>query len=227
MRTQRGILLASASPRRRELVTWLGFPVRAQAVEVDETPHPGEDPAAYVRRLAEAKARAGAPWAPEGWVVVGGDTAVVAEGQILGKPADAAEARAMLTRLRGRTHQVLSGVAVYRPTDDALWATVVTTQVHMRPLSDAEIEAYIATGDPLDKAGAYAIQNRAFQVVAGIEGCYANVVGLPLCHLAQGVAALLGPPDPGLPQQCMRTFGYNCAVYARIFPLRARTNRRV
>ncbi len=215
---QKGILLASGSPRRREMIGWLGYPVRAQAVPVDEQPLADEPPRAYVRRLATAKAQAGAPYAPPGWVVVGGDTAVIFQGRILGKPRDEGEAHAMLRALRGRAHQVLSGVAVYRPADGALWSTVVATTVHMRPLSDAEIAAYVASGDPLDKAGAYAVQNAAFRPVARIEGCYANVVGLPLCHLAQGIACLLGPPDAALPSRCTATFGYNCPIADQVFP---------
>jgi len=218
MKPSSGILLASTSPRRRELVSWPGFPVQTRAVAVDERPRPGETPPDYVQRLAIAKARAGGPLAPRGWVVVGGDTVVVLRGRILGKPAHEDEARAMLRALRGREHRVFGGVAVYRPEDGALWSTWVATRVHMRPLSDAELEAYIADGDPLDKAGAYAIQNRTFRPVERIEGCFANVVGLPLCHLAQGIAALLGPPDPHLPWRCQATFGYNCPIYPEIFP---------
>ncbi len=218
---KQGILLASGSPRRRQLIAWLGFPVVGQAVDVDERVQPGEPPDGYVRRLAETKARAGKAWAPPGWVVVGGDTAVVLQGRVLGKPRDAAEAQAMLQALRGRPHDVVSGVAVFRPADGALWSTVVRTRVYLRALSDAEIEAYIASGDPMDKAGAYAIQNQDFRPVERIEGCYANVVGLPLCHLAQGVVTLLGAPDAQVPFQCQRTFGYNCPIYARVFPKQA------
>ncbi|HEY58930.1 MAG TPA: septum formation inhibitor Maf [Anaerolineae bacterium] len=214
-----GIVLASGSPRRRDLVTWLGFPVVGRAVDVDERRLPEESPARYVRRLAEQKARAGAIGAPAGWVVVGGDTAVVFQGRVLGKPRDGVEARHMLEALRGRPHQVLSGVAVYRPADEALWSTVVGTRVFMRAMSDAELEAYIASGDPMDKAGAYAIQNQDFHPVERIEGCYANVVGLPLCHLAQGLAALLGPPRHQVALQCQRAFGYNCPIHERVFPV--------
>lgn len=219
MRQEAGIVLASGSPRRRELVTWLGFPVIGRAVEVDERRLPDEPPARYVRRLAEQKAQAGANETPEGWVVVAGDTAVVFQGRVLGKPRDADEARAMLQALRGRAHEVLSGVAVYRPADGALWSTVVRTPVFMRALSDAEVTAYLASGDPMDKAGAYAIQNQAFHPVERIEGCYANVVGLPLCHVAQGLAVLLGPPRQQVALQCQRAFGYNCPIHERVFPL--------
>lgn len=213
-----GVVLASGSPRRREMIAWLGYPVRVQPVSVDETPRPDEPPAAYVTRLAQAKARAAAPGVPPGWVAVGGDTAVVLDGRILGKPADAAEARAMLTALRDRSHQVLSAVAVFRPQDGQTWHAVVTSTVVMRPYSMAEMEAYIASGDPFDKAGGYAVQHPTFRPAARVGDCFANVVGLPLCHLAQGLARLLGPPDPTVPRRCMAAFGYNCAIYARIFP---------
>ncbi len=214
-----GVLLASNSPRRRAMIGWLGYPTRTRGVHVDETPLPGETPAAYVERLAIAKAQAAAAWAPPGWVTVGGDTAVVLEGRILGKPQNAAAARAMLTALRGRAHQVLTGVAVLRPQDGALWHTVVTTTVHMRPYTAEEMEAYIASGDPFDKAGGYAIQHPGFRPVQRVETCFANVVGLPLCHLAQGLNALLGPPNPNAPRRCMDAFGYNCPIYTEVFPI--------
>ncbi len=219
MSAPEGILLASQSPRRRELIGLLGLPVQAAAAEVDETPLPGEAPTAYVRRLAEAKARAltdaltPSP-SPRGqgalrWIV-GADTAVVDGSDILGKPADAAEAAAMLRRLRGRSHTVMTGVAVLDMATNRLQTAVVRTLVHMRPLTDAEIAAYVASGDPMDKAGAYAIQNREFAPVERIEGCYANVVGLPLCALACLLRALGASPAGDTPARCTAALGYNC-----------------
>ncbi len=206
-----GVLLASQSPRRRALINLLGLPVEVASADVDETPRRGEAPAAYVRRLAEAKARALAARQPQGsrWIVAA-DTAVVDGDEILGKPADAAEAVAMLRRLRGREHAVLTGVAVWDG-KTGRWATAVErTVVVMRPLSDAEIAAYVASGDPLDKAGAYAIQNREFAPVAHIEGCYANVVGLPLCMLACLLRQLGATPADDVPSRCTAALGYNC-----------------
>jgi len=206
-----GILLASQSPRRRELIQLLGLPVQAAAADVDETPLPHEAPAAYVRRLAAAKARALAAARPEGsrWIVAA-DTAVVDGGEILGKPADSAEAAAMLRRLRGRAHTVLTGVAVLDAATGRLETTVARTAVFMRAFTDEEIAAYVSSGDPLDKAGAYAIQNRAFAPVARIEGCYANVVGLPLCTLACMLRAQGASPTADVPARCTSALGYNC-----------------
>ncbi len=204
-----GLLLASRSPRRRALIGLLGLPVRVAAAAVDETPQPHEPPAAYVARLAVAKAQALRPRARRGEWVVAADTAVVDGQDILGKPAHPAEATAMLRRLRGRSHHVLTGVAVLPPAGECR-AAVVHTTVHMRPLSDAEIAAYVASGDPLDKAGAYAIQNQAFAAVASIEGCYANVVGLPLCALACLLRASGAAPPADVAARCTAALGYNC-----------------
>ena len=213
MSTTEGILLASQSPRRRELIKLLGLPVQAAAADVDETPLPAETPAAYVRRLAETKARALAPSLKERremrWIVAA-DTAVVADGEILGKPADETEAAAMLRRLRGRSHAVLTGVAVLDTATGRIKTSVERTAVFMRAFHDDEIAAYVASGDPLDKAGAYAIQNRAFSPVARIEGCYANVVGLPLCTLACLLRELGASPAADVPARCVAALGYNC-----------------
>ncbi len=237
MSTPEGILLASQSPRRRELIKLLGLPVQAAAANVDETPLPNETPADYVRRLAATKAQAlthvlsggrseakpkveghaggGRSEAPDEmgklrWIVAA-DTAVVDRGEILGKPADEAEAEAMLRRLRGREHAVLTGVAVLDTLTGRMETTVERTAVFMRAFTDDEIAAYVASGDPLDKAGAYAIQNRAFAPVERIEGCYANVVGLPLCTLACMLRTLGASPAEDVPARCVAALGYNCA----------------
>ncbi|NPA92939.1 MAG: septum formation protein Maf [Chloroflexi bacterium] len=222
MSTPEGILLASQSPRRRELIKLLGLPVQAAAANVDETPLPNEAPADYVRRLAATKAQAlthvlsgGRSEAPDEmgklrWIVAA-DTAVVDRGEILGKPADEAEAEAMLRRLRGREHAVLTGVAVLDTLTGRMETTVERTAVFMRAFTDDEIAAYVASGDPLDKAGAYAIQNRAFAPVERIEGCYANVVGLPLCTLACMLRTLGASPAEDVPARCVAALGYNCA----------------
>jgi len=152
---------------------------------VDEGPLDAEDPSALARRLAAAKAQAGARRFP-GHIVVGADTVVAFSRIALGKPADAAEARAVLQRLRGRQHDVITGVAAARwsastgDTDPATWARTATTNVWMRDYTDEEIDAYIASGDPFDKDGAYAIQHAGFHPVTRLVGCFLNVVGLPL-----------------------------------------------
>jgi septum formation protein len=170
-------MLASASPRRAELLHAAGFTFGVDAADLDETPREGELPADCVRRLAEAKARAVAVRHPDA-MVLGADTTVVAGGEMLAKPADAAEAAAMLQRLQGRSHEVLTGVAlVCGP-----WArvAVASTTVWFAPMNAAEIAAYVATGEPMDKAGAYGVQGVASRYVTRLDGSYTNVVGLPV-----------------------------------------------
>jgi septum formation protein len=176
------LVLASASPRRRELLAQAGFTFTVTPASIPEDPRPGENPVAYVTRLAREKAEAVyARLKPEQKpvVVLGADTTVVApNGEILEKPADAADAARMLRLLSGATHQVITGVAVVSSSGVETAAEV--THVTMLTLSDEEIAAYIATGEPMDKAGAYAIQGRAARWIPRIHGCYFNVVGLPL-----------------------------------------------
>ena len=174
------LILASASPRRRELLTTLDLSFSVMPAHIDERHHAAEPPASYVARLAREKAAQLAEPYPSAWVL-GADTVVVLDQRILGKPADAAEARAMLSSLSGREHTVMTGVAVvHRGRGVIVQCDVVSTRVRFRPLQAAAIEAYIATGEPFDKAGAYAVQGAGGQFVAALEGCYNNVVGLPL-----------------------------------------------
>lgn len=182
------LILASHSPRRQELLDRAGIPHRVQAVDVDESPLEGESAYDYVRRLAQAKAEA--VEAAAGDAVLGADTVVVVKGEILGKPAGAEEARRMLRRLSGREHAVLTGVCLRRGAE--LAEAVEETRVHFRPLSEAEIDEYIASGEPMDKAGAYAIQGLASKYVDRIEGCYFNVVGLPVARVYRLVRRLGG-----------------------------------
>src|SRR6266542_1923870 len=178
------LVLASASTRRRQILYALGMPFESMDVAIDETPLSEETPEALAKRLAAAKAEAGAARAP-GAVVVGADTVVVLEGESLGKPRDADEARAMLLRLRGRMHRVMTAVAIEFPDGPGRMKPTVSTgidiaEVWMRDYGDDEIEDYITTGDPFDKAGSYAIQHPTFRPVERISGCFLNVVGLPL-----------------------------------------------
>ncbi len=174
------LILASASPRRRELLALLDLPFRVITAGIDETPQPGEAPVPYTLRLAEAKAHAILRLHPES-TVIGADTTVTIGGELLGKPRDAADATRMLQLLRNRTHQVTTGVAVLTAT--ATLTAAETTHVTMANISDAAIAAYIATGEPMDKAGAYAIQGRAARWIPHIAGDYTNVVGLPIARL--------------------------------------------
>lgn len=181
------LYLASASPRRRELLLQIGVPHRRVDAPIDESVLPGETPAAYVERLARAKAAAGLAALPVADAcVLGADTAVVLDGRILGKPLDRADGLAMLAALSGRNHEVLTAVAVADAS--RCRAQVVSSRVHFRPIAPVEQQAYWDTGEPLDKAGGYAIQGLAAIFVDRLEGSYSAVVGLPLAE----TAALLG-----------------------------------
>lgn len=169
-------VLASASPRRLELLRQVGIEPEVRPVDIDETPHIGEAAGEYVERLALAKARAAAR--NDVRPVLGSDTAVVVDGDILGKPKDGADAAAMLRRLAGRTHTVMTAVAVVH--GDVEKVITVSSEVEFAPLSEAEIQAYWETGEPADKAGAYGIQGRAAAFVRRVNGSYSGVVGLPL-----------------------------------------------
>lgn len=185
--------LASTSPRRRELLEQVGIGYTLIRAEVDETPLPAEPPAVYVERLARAKAEAGLQAAGGEGLVLGADTTVVADGLILGKPRDRTEGLALLERLSGREHAVLSAVAL--ATAGRTEARVQVSRVHFRATTAAEREAYWATGEPADKAGGYAVQGRAAVFIERLDGSYSGVMGLPLyetCELlrAFGVEVL-------------------------------------
>lgn len=204
------LVLASTSPRRRELVKLLGSAFETVSVDVDETPRPGESPEDLVRRLCRAKATRGGALRPDA-VIIAADTVVALEQtsareqgtaaeaanvEILGKPHDLADAERMLRLLRARAHLVYSGVATTRGGKEIV--QVVRTTVWMRDYRDDEIRAYVATEEPLDKAAAYAIQDPRFHPAARIDGCYANVMGLPLCRLYEALSHFLSLPGPAL-----------------------------
>jgi septum formation protein len=170
------LVLASQSPRRAEILRQAGIPFTIRSAPVDETPRPGEKPEDYVQRLAAEKALA-VEAAPEE-IVLGADTTVVVGGGMLGKPVDAADARRMLEALAGRRHEVLTGICLRRGT--ALIRDCAWTQVWFAPMTPQEIEDYVASGEPMDKAGGYAIQGLASKFIERIDGCYFNVVGLPV-----------------------------------------------
>ena len=175
------LILGSMSPRRRALLWLLGLPFVVQVADVDEDIITDPDPIRNVQQRAELKGRALAAVAPPDSLIIAADTTVAIEGEMLNKPADAAEARQMLGRLRGRWHEVHTGMVLVQ--GERCVAVVDTTAVRMRDYSTAEIEAYIATGDPFDKAGAYAIQHPLFAPVAELQGCYLGVMGLSICQL--------------------------------------------
>jgi len=211
MTTQHPLLvLASNSPRRRQLLALADWMFSVVVADVDESVQANESPADYVLRLAEKKARAIS--AHDDQIILAADTTVVDGNDILGKPQDNMEAFAMLTRLRGRTHQVYTGLALLRRSDGLLLKSLSVTDVPMRAYSDAEIDAYVQTGDPLDKAGAYAIQHPRFKPVARMEGCYASVMGLPMCHVVRMMRELESPPHDNVPVKCQTLLEYQCPV---------------
>jgi MAF protein len=212
MNTMPLLVLASNSPRRRELLALGGWMFSVEVSNVDETRLADESPGDYVRRLAETKVRAILPKVHEGHIVVGADTAVIVDGDVLGKPVSAREAHEMLVRLRGRTHQVYTGIAVLRAKDGNLLTDVIVTDVPMRNYSDDEMAMYIASGDPLDKAGAYGIQNPDFQPVDHMEGCYASVMGLPLCSLTFLLGRVGISPRANVAGDCQSFLNYQCPV---------------
>ena len=189
-----GLTLASASPRRRELMAALGMQFALSPADVDETPQPDESPEAMVRRLSADKAAKIAAGLTAGYVI-GADSTVVHQGAAIGKPADDADARRMLRRLRGTTHQVCTGLTVVNAATGQTLTASMSSEITLRPFSDAELERSIASGVPLDKAGGYAIQDAILRPAVHWQGCYSNIVGLPLCRLL-AMLAELGCPIP-------------------------------
>lgn len=190
MATEPLIVLASASPRRSELLELAGVSFRVAPADIPEEPLPGEEAVAHALRLAEEKARAAAGREATGRWFIGADTIVVLEGRIMGKPVDDQDAYRMLADLSGKTHQVVTAYAVFDCQSGACETDAVQTGVCFKPLSHHEISAYVSTGCPLDKAGAYAIQGGAAHFVREIHGSYTNVVGLPTCELIETLRRL-------------------------------------
>ncbi len=214
LQPNRRLILASASPRRRQLLSLLGLPFSILSARVDETVGDGESPCDLVRRLSHAKAQAVAANHAHG-LILAADTVVVltgAENWLLGKPASAAEAETMLRALRGRAHNVYSGVAVLNPATGQTEQSVAESTVWMRPYSDEELQAYVRSGDPLDKAGAYAIQHPGFHPVARVDGCWASVMGLPLCHVTRLLRELGVAPRTDVPGACQAYHQFQCRV---------------
>ncbi len=214
--TDRILLLASASPRRLELIQLLRLPGSARAADVDEESVSHPDPSADVVKTAQLKAEYAAATAPENNIVIGADTTVVLDGIKLNKPVNEDEAREMLIALRGRSHEVHTGLTIIDQSSQRVVADVSSVSVPMRFYSDSEIDAYIATGDPLDKAGAYAIQHPELRPVLNLSGCYATVVGLPLCHLVRALREVGVTITSDVPSACQEHFNYDCPVFDQI-----------
>jgi septum formation protein len=208
------LILASNSPRRRQLLARTGLKFRVLAADVDESQYPNELPTDYVLRLAETKARAIKADADQ--IVLAADPAVVDGMDILGKPKDSADAITMLKRLRGHTHQVYTGIALFRLRDGLLLTDLCITNVPMRNYSDQEIKAYVQTGDPLDKAGAYGIQHPQFQPVERLSGCYASVMGLPVCHVILLMRKIDIQPNTDFFRSCETILEYQCPISSSI-----------
>lgn len=195
-------------------LTGLGFDILA--VDIDETPLPDEAARAYTARLSREKALAAQQALDHPALIVAADTTVADGDAILGKPADAEEARAMLRQLRGRAHQVYTALTVLDTVTNQLVTDIAVTDVPMRDYSDAEMDAYIASGDPFDKAGGYAIQHTGFHPVHLTSGCFANVVGLPLCHLLRTLREFGIAAAADTPQRCMQHHHYECDVSSQV-----------
>lgn len=213
-------ILASKSPRRKSLLRNLIGSFLVVNSNVEEQEIPGEKPAEFVVRLAREKALKGgedsAPNSLENAFVIGADTIVVDGNEVLGKPEDEDDAVRILEQLRGRTHQVLSGIALYDLSSGEVKTRLVCTEVVMREYTEDEIREYIASGDPLDKAGAYGIQNRDFNPAPKFSGCFANVMGLPLCHLAGLMKDMGIDAESRIAERCQESIDYQCSVYTDI-----------
>lgn len=211
----RRLILASTSPRRRQLMPLLGIPFLIKSDHVVEQRWPEEPPTEYVLRISQAKALA-IPQVRPDELVVAADTTVLLDGDILEKPHDREEAIQMLRRLRGRSHVVYSGVAVWHPASQHLVCELSESQVWMRNYSDSEMVQYVATDDPLDKAGAYAIQHPIFDPVDKVDGCWLTVMGFPLCHLSRALAQFSVVVPANVPAACQAFTQRTCAVYPAI-----------
>ncbi len=190
------------------------IPYEICPADIDESQYEGELPKVYVRRMASEKADAIDKI--KNGLIVAADTIVVYQGEILGKPENQLEAREILTKLRGKTHQVYTGMALIDTMFGLTWDDICCTLVPMREYSNAEIDAYIATDDPMDKAGAYGIQHAGFRPVNHLAGCYASVMGMPLCHLAVGLKKMGMKVDLKIAELCQHTLGYECPVWEEI-----------
>lgn len=222
------LYLASNSPRRKELLSLTGWKYTLIIPQVDETPFQYEDGVEYVKRLANKKACVAANGLTHDGLIIAADTAVVdsdANGvaKILGKPGNKNEAIEILRGLRGHTHQVFTAISILSTQDGSTLSDLCATNVPMRNYSEEEIDTYVATGDPLDKAGAYAIQHQGFHPVERLYGCYANVMGLPLCHLTRSLSLVGLSPVVDVAQACQSALNYPCPVFHQILQAKSQS----
>ncbi len=205
----------SSSPRRREMLAWANWSINLASSSINESIRMGEQPEDYVKRLAAAKSKA-LDKIPHEDFVIAADTIVVLGELILGKPNNEAHAFQILSELRGKPHKVITAVAVRQGGQDEPIIDICRTEVKMREYSDEEINRYIESGDPMDKAGAYAIQNHCFQPAVNFCGCLASVMGLPLCHLERTLRQFSHYQKTNWPQICKDNLKYNCEISERV-----------
>ncbi len=210
------LILASASPRRRDLLTVLGLPFEVLPPDVPEIPEPEEAPRDYALRLSQQKAAFIAEQVSRDALILASDTIVVSRGRILEKPQDATDAITTLQSLRGHIHHVYTAFTVLRTPDERQHSEVAGSPVMMRTYTDDEIAAYVESGDPFDKAGSYAIQHPGFHPVAAFDHCFANVMGLPLCHITRVLRTFGVQPVLDVPSVCQAHLDYDCPVYEEI-----------
>ena len=212
----RRLVLASQSPRRIELLRLTGLSCIQKDPQIDESKQTGESPKSYAQRLAREKATAVMKRQNDDSIVLAADTIVVHNDAILGKPSSAVHAEQMLSRLQGKTHKVVTAIALARTKSGEMTEESCSTYVRVRQFSHQGRRDYIASGDPLDKSGSYGIQNPQFRPATTLGGCLANVIGLPLCHVSLALSDLGMPPSTDVPQACQVHTGYDCPVYQDI-----------
>ncbi len=198
------------------MVSWTGWPFQIAPSNIDESVRKDEKPEDYVRRLALEKSMAVIEGARPGDIIIAADTIVILDDRILGKPVDAQNAFVMLESLRNRMHLVVTAIAVRLAGQQEALQDICRSDVHMRNYSNEEIEAYVSSGDPLDKAGSYAIQDPRFNPVGEFSGCYASVMGMPLCHLERTLRKLPDYQDGGMAEVCQRNLKYRCPITRRV-----------
>ncbi|MCJ7622379.1 MAG: Maf family protein [Anaerolineaceae bacterium] len=208
--------MASNSPRRREMLAWVNWDWDASAANIDESQLPDETDRDYVIRLAAEKANFPIPEIQPPDIVIAADTIVVLDEKILGKPVSSEQAHEMLTSLCGREHQVMTAITVQSGDHGNTQHDICKTSVKMREYTDQEIKLYIASGDSQDKAGAYAIQNPDFHPVIDFNGCFASVMGMPLCHLERSLRELPNYVPRDLAKICQNHLKYNCPITERV-----------
>lgn len=217
---QTKFILASGSPRRKELLGLIGLEFDVKPADVDESLSGEESPSDYVSRVSKSKALATKPFVNQDCVVISADTCVVHKGDILGKPKSTVEAVDVLQSMRSISHTVISGLSLYIGSGEQVFEDLATTEVEMRNYSDDEIQKYVRSGNPMDKAGSYAIQHEEFHPVENVTGCMANVIGLPLCHLTRTMLKadidVSNSFGEDVAQNCQAYFNYDCLVFEQV-----------